>query len=195
MSARAAMHSSERHDWCTPPWFLRLVRQVAPIAYDPATTEENPTGAAAWSFPNGSRDALGVVYLEEGLGSEWMPMAEAPGLVFCNPPYGRDLANLWMPKMYEYEGEALYLTPNRPETAWHRALVEWSQVHLAWSSDVYGSRIAFVLPDGTKPPGGPAFPSSVFYSTGDVGVRTARERLRAFRDAFGPHGRLTEASR
>ena len=188
--ARKVMHSSKRMDWCTPEWFLDLVRQVGSIGYDPASSDGNPTGAQIYSTPIGTFYPGGIFEGRCGLTRGW----SAAELLFCNPPYGRSLAMEWAPKMKAYEGEALYLVPNRPETTWHRSLYRWSQAHLAWSSAALGARINFVTPDGTTPRGGAAFPSSVFYSTGDVGVRTARARLRRFAEVFGSHGRLTVVS-
>lgn len=206
------LFSTAFQGWRTPEWFLDLVREVAPIAYDPATTASNVTGARAWSFQRpGDRDG-GLLEGRTtargrpqawggGLQQDWRKLAGPTGLVFCNPPYGRQLAgNIdvqktiydrkgkligqgtgWAQKMAQHGGNGLYLVPARTETTWWRALRAWSQLTLFWSSPEYGSRIRFWDMDG-KPVGTAPFPSCVFYRGAESCVAFAR--------VFGPHGTL-----
>lgn len=50
-AALAPLMSSEKPDWLTPDVILGLVREVAPIALDPCTTEENPCRAMCIHTP------------------------------------------------------------------------------------------------------------------------------------------------
>lgn len=196
-----AMMSSESTVWQTPEWFLELVRQVAPIALDPATALDNPTGA---------RQFCGQGQTMCGLRLQWH-IASAGGLVYVNPPYGPHLsgdidpdAEIWRTrkvdgvkqrvlvgtgtgwgaKMAGHCGHGLYLVPARVETAWFRLLHGWAEWRLDWSSPEHGSRIHFRDPaTGKRVPGTP-FPSTVFYR--------GPEALR-FCHVFGPHGTLIRA--
>ncbi|MEM9067158.1 MAG: hypothetical protein AAGE52_01590 [Myxococcota bacterium] len=201
MNAREVMHSSSHHDWCTPSYFIDLVREVGPVRYDPATSEGNPVDATHFSTPRGSHHERGEYVGVCGLSVDWKWMSSG-GLLFCNPRYGRHLTGDvnphaevrfkkrvvgtgrgWALKMAHFYGEAIYLVPARTETKWWHSLLATSDASLLWSSPTLGSRVHFELPDGTKPKGGAAFPSSVFYRGPNV------ER---FREVFGPHGELIQ---
>jgi len=89
-----AMHSTASNDHRTPEYFLDLVRKVAPIYYDPASQQSNPTGAEVFSYmdPDGrprtrcrEHGAASVGY--GGLTQQWASV----GLTYVNPPYGRHL--------------------------------------------------------------------------------------------------------
>lgn len=109
------LHSSERQDWRTPPWFLALVRASSPdgrIALDPATHWTNPAEADSffsappidmeqgpegiWTkapprlvpgFRPGQGPALWLGPC--GLAGSWTRVRDS--LRFTNPPYGDHL--------------------------------------------------------------------------------------------------------
>lgn len=71
--------SSESMDWQTPGWFLDLVREVAPIGFDPCPGENNPTGALAYQTQGAPGEPCGLS----------VPWTRPEGtLAFVNPPYG-----------------------------------------------------------------------------------------------------------
>lgn len=90
-----AMHSSKSNDHRTPGYFLDLVREVAPIAYDPASQKGNPTKArVSFSYQDeegnawtAASDGSRCIAASGGLSQYW-PMR---GLTYVNPPYGRHL--------------------------------------------------------------------------------------------------------
>ena len=205
MVAPAALLSSENQSWCTPEWFLDLVRRVGDIVLDPCTTSDNPT-KAAWICTGGAND--------NGLVCSW----EVDGLVYVNPPYGEHLrgdidpdkqivrrrtnkktgekvevlvgvGTGWARKMANHTGEGLYLVPARVETDWWKMLNDWCTFKLQWSSPQHGARINFVdpNPDNTKK-NGSTFPSTVFYRGSSDGVTR-------FIQTFGPHGTLEPGAR
>ncbi len=69
--------SSESPDWCTPPEVLDPVRAFAPIRFDPFSNPASIVGAAQSVSPPG-----------DSLLMQW-PL---DGLIWSNPPYGRELA-------------------------------------------------------------------------------------------------------
>lgn len=164
-----ALNSSIKMDWQTPESFLELVRQVGPIALDPCTVAENPTGAANWFSPEEGYDGLEACWrtaqFDRGTG------ISRPGIVYVNPPYGRELPR-WMSKCTIEAilgAEILALVPARPDTRWFQSAARSATAVLFWSG-----RIKFRGAKAHAP-----FPSAVFYWG-------AREKL--FRDAFSERG-------
>lgn len=99
--------ASERHDWQTPEVILELVRQLGPIILDPCTSADNPCEALR-TFTYG------------GLDRDWRKSTDV-GIVYVNPPYGRQLT-FWVQKAIEEslrDVEIVLLTPARPDTAWY----------------------------------------------------------------------------
>ena len=141
MQGRDPLMSSDRMDWQTPEDFLDLVRKVAPIYLDPATSLDNPTRAQNFIAP--PRDALA---------EEW-PVG---GLCYVNPPYGRALSK-WAPKIAQYPGDLISLVPARTETKWFQALALGCSWVVFW-----GRRIKFKGATSGAP-----FPSAVFYKGAD----------------------------
>lgn len=199
MNALATL-SSERMNWETPPWFVELVRAVAPIAFDPCTTAKNPVGAQLFYSPTPSGPGwLGPC----GLSGAW----PSEGLGFWNPMYGPFLSGLvrpsrkvwrtnkktkektllgvgtgWIEKAALHEGESLGLVPARTGSKWFRRLFSRSHVVCLWNP----GRIAFVDPDTGIVGEQPAHDSAVFYS-GPNAVR--------FFDVFEPHGIMLRGGR
>jgi phage N-6-adenine-methyltransferase len=138
-----ALLKSEKQDWNTPPQILELVRKVGPIALDPATTNDNPTGALATMNEIGN-----------GLAANWAYICGDRGLTFVNPPYSRALKD-WAAKFAE-EGrkgcELITLTPARCDTRWWRHMTT-ADVICFWRG-----RIKFVGAPAPAP-----FPSAVCY--------------------------------
>ena len=197
-----ALHSSERMDWRTPPWFLDLVRRSSPngrIALDPATHWSNPTGADLIFSPVGPGLMPAVWAGPCGLRGSW---ARGPDdLRFTNPPYGDHLSGEvdpdrilyrtdkvtrvriptgvgtgWAARIALDAGPGITLVPNRTETEWWGRLFHAS--HLILFPD---RRIPFVDAQTGKVGESPNHGSTVFY-------RGTRPDL--FAQAFAPIGIL-----
>lgn len=100
-----ALLSSKNMNWETPDELLDLIRQLDVIGLDPATTKANPTGAKLIYTPE-----------EDGLVLPWT----SNGLVYCNPPYGREVKK-WVQKASVEAArgaEIIMLLPARPDTSW-----------------------------------------------------------------------------
>ncbi len=158
----AVLHSSVKQDWQTPDEVLAIVRKVGAIALDPCTVDDNPTGAV-------------VVYTpaDDGLRQSW---ATDFGIVFVNPPYGRELPE-WVVKAIAESRRCciVMLTPARPDTRWGQALMKHSVAQCWWRG-----RIKFRGAQHAAP-----FPNVFTLLGGD-----AKDRA-AFIAAFSQHGRIT----
>jgi hypothetical protein len=160
-NVHAALNSSVKMDWQTPDSLLELVRKVGPIALDPCTVSDNPTQARAICTP-----------ANDGLQVEWSRVTRTwPGLVYVNPPYGREL-HKWIAKCV-VEGrdgaEIVLLTPARTDTNWTHMAATSAQVTLFWKG-----RLKFKGAKDAAP-----FPSALFY----WGPRHER-----FREVFAGRG-------
>lgn len=80
----AALQSSKNMDWCTPQDFFDKLDAEFHFVLDPAATEQ--TAKCAKFFTPET----------DGLSQSW----DCDGAVFCNPPYGREIAK-WVRKAYE----------------------------------------------------------------------------------------------
>lgn len=157
----AALLSSEKMDWETPDNILELVREFngGRIGFDPCTTSRNPCDADMFICPPGS-----------AFQTEW----HGYGLVYCNPPYGRELAS-WARKMAHSgnavtrSAEIIGLVPARPDTRWWHENIVSAHAICFWRG-----RLKFKGAPASAP-----FPSALPY----WGPRPAR-----FREVFGPHG-------
>lgn len=100
--------SSKDHTWETPDELLELVRKVSPtgrIGLDPASCDGNPTGAEVYYTPT-----------NDGLSLPWAGF----GLVYLNPPYGREIP-YWIAKAtgeHSTGAEIVALLPARTDTGW-----------------------------------------------------------------------------
>lgn len=104
----------------TPGWILEAVREMAggPIALDPCTEDDNPTGA----FVGFTEERSGLIQSWHRwmsplpyVGGEYVP------LVWCNPPFSQLPA--WVDKaLSETEVPVVMLTPVDYTTAWWRRL-------------------------------------------------------------------------
>ena len=112
--------SSVKHDWQTPDSVLDLVEQFRHIRLDPCTTLDNPVGAEEFFTP-----------ADDGLSKDWQ--MERGGLIYVNPPYGRELKK-WVGKVVSETSrrpfqsnrlgtEVILLIPARPDTAnWQQGI-------------------------------------------------------------------------
>lgn len=153
-----ALHSSAKRTWQTPDEVLEVVRQVGPIGLDPCTVTSNPTGAEQFLCPD-----------ENGLDFNWR-LLSCGRLVYCNPPYGREVAE-WADQAIE-EGEAgcplILLVAARPGSRWCQRVMASADVLCFWRG-----RIKFRGADHCAP-----FDS----------LFAAWNCRRRFVDAFAPHG-------
>lgn len=201
---RHVLLSSKRHDYLTPHWFLNLVRKVGPIGFDPCNHPSNPTKAQLFCDQT---MVNGVVQC--GLSMEW-PELQPGTQNFSNPPYGPHLDGSidsdcehwrdgelvgvgrgWAEKIVQSDQMSTVLVPVRSETVWWKKLWKWSDIALLWSSEEYGSRISFVLPETGEEKRGSNLASTVFFRSGlRGGPITVDVAKRRFREVFGPHGEL-----
>lgn len=162
----------------TPGWLLDLVRKFAggSIAFDAATTEENPVGALEYYTPTGHYYDGAQVMGSEGNGRR-QPWSGC-GVNWCNPPYSRGELPRWANKAI---GEArdgcelIMLTPGDMRTRWFRDLRE--------NADCIGlmsCRVLFGTPADSDKGG-----SDVEVSRGMALWYFGRQRAR-FRRVFGP---------
>lgn len=94
----------------TPKW---IINQLGPIALDPCTTEENPTGAANY-----------LTEADDGLLRAWrgFDSAYAGGLVYVNPPYNN--LEAWLAKCMDagdWGAKIIALIPVRTQRVWWQA--------------------------------------------------------------------------
>ncbi len=163
----APLLSSARHDWQTPGEILELVRQVGPIALDPCTSADNPTGARMFFTEE-----------QDGLGFHWPDFLRCEGdVVYANPPYGRALAP-WSvqfvfqgPLIAKELGHLITLTPARTDTGWYDALATSCDALCEWRG-----RVTFRGAPHPAP-----FPSALAYWG---------PRPYLFADIFAPYGRI-----
>jgi hypothetical protein len=175
--------SSDRSDWQTPDEVLERVRRVEPIALDPCTTADNPCRAKAICVPPGEAGKyasveVGCEMVVDGLASPWSRMASrAGGLIYCNPPYGRDIWR-WLEKCveagWEDEAEVIALVPARTDTSWWQRYC--SPPEPAYAVCFWAGRLTFKGAPAPAP-----FPSALVY----WGPRRFR-----FAEAFASAGRI-----
>lgn len=143
MSHLAPLMSSEKMDWNTPGNILSLVRQVGPIELDPCTDDTNPVGAARFYTPE-----------TDGLTRPWNVNGDS--VVFCNPPYGREIGH-WVGKMRreheKHEVQVIGLVPARTDTKWWHDHATTAALTCFWRG-----RLKFGDATNSAP-----FPSAVLY--------------------------------
>lgn len=160
-SRLSPLMSSSKTTWQTPDVVLDLVRELGPIALDPCTAPENPTGARAFCS-------------EGGLEQSW-PVLSAGGMVYVNPPFGRGVAS-WMARCYaasHFGCEVIALVPARVDTAWWNC---WVVPPTAQAVCFWRGRLTFRGAPGPAP-----FPSAIVY----WGARAYR-----FADVFSTVGAI-----
>ena len=99
-----ALLSSKNMCWCTPPDFFAELDREFHFELDPASTDKNAKCAKHFT-PD-----------DDGLKQDWGGYC-----VFCNPPYGRAIAD-WVRKGYEESRKpgttVVMLIPSRTDTAY-----------------------------------------------------------------------------
>lgn len=157
-----ALLSSERIDWNTPQNIVDLLNAMGGVCFDPCS---NPSSIVP------CEDSCMLEKGQDGLSTSW----SSRGLVYCNPPYGREIA-AWAEKialevMY-LNTEIICLVPSRTDTAWMQQLFSAeTPLVLFWRG-----RLKFVGAPHPAP-----FPSAIFYWG---------KRKLEFQKIFGPHGFL-----
>lgn len=163
----SGLMSSDTAEHYTPPDFLELVKQVAPIDLDPC-----------WSPKSLVRPLR--AYTSQGLSSTW---SCAPGsLIFINPPYGRGIG-AWTARCRAAGADrhtTLALVPARTDAAWFQATVKttsatcflrgrlrfWTCAYCTTCEEVGGCKKLghVVIERDTAVENGPApFPSAVLF--------------------------------
>ena len=139
--------------WTTPEWYLERVRRVGPIGLDPCSNPKATTGAYV--------EFYGPGYAKDGLAESWIGYAEH-GLVFVNPPYGRELPK-WTAKSAAEAArgcEIVALVPARTDTRWAHDHVFSSAAAILF----HKKRIKFGNPPpNAKGSDAPKFPSMTAY--------------------------------
>jgi hypothetical protein len=153
-----------RSDWPTPPAVTiplhAFAYAVGGVALDPCSNPQSIVGA---------RHNLMLERGEDGLTAEWVQYTVTGGIVFMNPPYGREIKH-WIAKAVAeaHRGtEIVGLVPGRVDTKWFGQLFNTCDAIGFWRG-----RIKFLgAPDMAK------FPSVVPYWG---------RRVDAFEETFGP---------
>ena len=159
MVLNAALLKSERTDWNTPRLVVELVSKFGGgfIGLDPCWNEQSLTMPIyKYALPT------------NGLECSW----KNDGLVYVNPPYGREIGH-WTEKacrQAEYGAEIVALVPARTDTKWfQRDCFEGANAICFWRG-----RLTFRGAPAPAP-----FPSALVY-WGD--------RIEQFYELFYPHG-------
>lgn len=116
-------HSSNKDDWCTPPWLFNLLNDTfdKQIKIDLCATKEN---------------SLAEYYLNDIFTDE-IPKKYYNTFAFCNPPYRRKSPNTWdFVKRCEeltsdpYNLTIIMLLPARTDVmTWHDTIIKRCMIH------------------------------------------------------------------
>lgn len=101
----AYMDAAKTDDWATPQSFFDELNKTYRFTLDVAASQSNHK-CDEW-FGLDHDDEL----RRDGLKAQWS------GNVWCNPPYGRVIAD-WVAKAYVYQGLSVLLLPARTDTRW-----------------------------------------------------------------------------
>lgn len=98
----SGMMSSNTPEWATPQSFFDVLNREFTFTLDPCSTHEN------------AKCEMHYTKEDDGLKQNW-----GGQVVFCNPPYGRELPK-WVKKCYEESRHAdvVMLIPARTDTRW-----------------------------------------------------------------------------
>lgn len=96
------MFSSKSNEWATPQSFFDKLNEEFGFTLDPCSTHENAKCEQHYTIE------------EDGLSKNW-----GGQVVFCNPPYGRDLPK-WVKKCHDESRHAtiVMLIPARTDTSY-----------------------------------------------------------------------------
>lgn len=138
----AGLMSSERPDWNSPEKLLERVRAFAPIGLDPCSNASSIVRAAVeWTF---ERDG-------DSLPKPWA----GRGLVYVNPPYGREIVPFALKLALEgaFGTEIIALLPARTDARWWQQHIVSAQAICFWRG-----RLRFLGAKDSAP-----FPSAIAY--------------------------------
>lgn len=98
----SGMMSSNTPEWATPQSFFDALNREFSFTLDPCSTHDNAKCEKHYTKE------------DDGLNQSW-----GGEVVFCNPPYGRELPK-WVKKCYEESRHAdvVMLIPARTDTRW-----------------------------------------------------------------------------
>ena len=108
MAIASALYSSRTEEWPTPQSFFAELHREFSFTLDPCATHQN------------AKCANYFTKAEDGLMQDW-----GSHIVFCNPPYGRDMA-LWARKCFEASqtgATVVLLAHARTDTRWFHGWV------------------------------------------------------------------------
>jgi phage N-6-adenine-methyltransferase len=108
MAIASALYSSRTEEWQTPQSFFTELHREFSFTLDPCATNQN------------AKCATYFTKTEDGLLQDW-----GSHIVFCNPPYGRDMA-LWARKCFEASqagATVVLLAHARTDTRWFHGWV------------------------------------------------------------------------
>lgn len=118
------MFTSERGDWATPQAFFNMVQGEFGFTLDAAASPDN---AKCDDYYTEDEDALTLLW---------------DGVVWCNPPYGRQIGK-WIQKGYDEAQRGsvvVMLIPARTDTAsWHDFVMKADEVRLIRGRLVFGA--------------------------------------------------------
>lgn len=157
------MMSSANSDWNTPQKLLDVVYAFDKIRLDPCSNSNSVVAAA--------NHLCGFGIDDDGLTANWGGYG---GLVYVNPPYGKDITD-WVEKcmIESFNGvEIIALLPSRTDTKWWHNNIPSAQAVCFWKG-----RLKFVGAQNCAP-----FPSAIAY----WGKRPYR-----FAEKFQNHGMIS----
>lgn len=138
-----ALFSSNTDEWATPQAFFDDLDKEFHFTLDVCANEQNHKCTKYFT-----KD-------DDGLAQNW-----GGHIIWCNPPYGRDIAN-WVKKCSEHTGVAVMLLPARTDTRWfHEYIYQKAEIRFIKGRLKFG---------GAKNPA--PFPSMVVIFRGGNNVR------------------------
>jgi hypothetical protein len=139
--------------WTTPPSVLDRVRVVSAIALDPCSNDASQVVA--------HRRCTGAKDEGDGLVADWGELS-FDGLVFVNPPYGRQDLARWVDKMVAEAAagcEIVALLPSSTGTKWFAKIAASAQAVCFWGP----GRLSFGNPPAGKANDNPSIDNLVAY--------------------------------
>ena len=110
------MFSSQKTTWNTPAWLFEEIEKIGSIILDPCWNDGCPI-----------HPPHTFVEEQNGLLQDWNV---GPGVVYVNPPYGRQ-ADIWSQKIYQESGRVEHLValmPARVDTRWFHEYISKADV-------------------------------------------------------------------
>lgn len=110
------MFSSKSNEWSTPKWLFDSLNNLFNFTLDPCATHDNAKCEKYFTIK------------DNGLNKSW-----ANEVVFCNPPYGREIKH-WVGKSFlesEYNNSVVVmLIPARTDTKyWHQYIFNKADIY------------------------------------------------------------------